>query len=401
MTTSQRRRGPGPRRRATGTDAHAVAGPAPRVVRVITRLNVGGPAQQALLLTRALRDEFPTTLLAGHTTTHERELVDPRVSVETVPLTRAVRPTADLAAVRAVRRVLTADRPAILHTHTAKAGTIGRLAALSLGTRRPCTVHTFHGHSLRGYFGPAVERALVAIERGLARWTDVIVTVSPEVRDELLDLGIGRSHQYRVLPVGLELDAFLDVEGPSWRFRSRIGVPPDAPLVGVVSRLVPIKAVDVTVAALAQLPGTHLAIVGDGEERGRLEAEVGSRGIGDRVHFTGWVDDVPGVLADCDVVASSARNEGTPVALIEALAAERPVVATDVGGVRSVVAPDRTGLLVGPDDPGALADAIGSLMRDRGLAARLAAAGRAHAVARFGSDRLVRDVRDLYEDLVG
>lgn len=400
MTTSHRPTRSDPRP-AAAPRTESVATSARHVVRAITRLNVGGPAQQALLLTRALGDEFPTTLLAGHTTTHERELVDPRVAVETVPLTRAIRPAADLAAVRAVRRVLTTARPAILHTHTAKAGTIGRLAARSLGTRPPRTVHTFHGHSLRGYFAPAVERSLVAIERRLARWTDVIVTVSPEVRDELLDLGIGRPDQHRVLPVGLELDAFLDVGDATGKFRSRIGVPPDAPLVGLVSRLVPIKAVEVTIAGVAQLPHTHLAIVGDGEERGRLEAEVRSRGLADRVHFTGWVDDVPGVLADCNVVASSARNEGTPVALVEALAASRAVVATDVGGVRSVVVPDRTGLLVDRDSPGALAEAIGSLIRDRPLAARLAAAGRAHAVACFGSDRLVRDVRELYGELIG
>jgi glycosyltransferase involved in cell wall biosynthesis len=368
---------------------------------MITRLNVGGPGRQALLLTRALEDEFPTALLAGRPARHEGELVDPQVPVETVPLRRAVRPLADVAALHAVRRVLDAARPAILHTHTAKAGAVGRLAARSLGDRGPRTVHTFHGHVLQGYFGHAVERGFVAAERQLARWTDVIVAVSPEVRDQLLDLGIGRPRQFHVLPVGIELDRYLAVDGPSGRFRSRIGVPTGVPLVGVVGRLVPIKAVHVAIAALARLPGAHMAIVGDGEERHRLEADVRHRGLADRVHFTGWVDDVAGALADCDVVASSSRNEGTPVALIEALAARRPVVATGVGGVRSVVVPGRTGLVVDRDDPEALAEAVATLLRDRELALRLAAAGRAHAAARFGADRLVDDVRALYRELVG
>jgi glycosyltransferase involved in cell wall biosynthesis len=372
----------------------------PRVVRLITRLNVGGPARQALLLSRELNAEFPTTLIAGRAPPEEGALADEAVPVRPAPLVRPVRPALDLRALWSVRRTLAAVRPAIVHTHMAKAGAVGRAAARSLGGGRPRTVHTFHGHVLEGYFSPRVQSAFIAAERRLARWTDVLVAVSSEVRDELLDLGIGRTGSFRVIPLGLELDPFLAIDGPSGVLRSRAGIPAGAPVVGAIGRLVPIKAIDVLIDAMAEVPDAHLVLVGDGEERGALAARAVDVGVAERVHFTGWFVDVAAALADCDVVALSSRNEGTPVALIEALAAGRPVVATHVGGVAAVVVPGETGLLVPPGDAGALATAIRTLLVDRALAERLATAGRARAAAEFGADRLVRDVRLLYRELV-
>ena len=369
------------------------------VLRVVTRLNVGGPARQALLLTRELADEFPTTLLAGTPTSSEGVLSDPDVFVETVPLVRPVQPVSDVRALYAVRRIIASRRPRIVHSHMAKAGSISRLAARSFGRGRPRTVHTFHGHVLGGYFSAPVERAFLAVERRLARLSDVLLTVSPEVRDELVALRIGRPAQYHVMPLGLELDPFLAIQGPSGRLRGKIGIEPDVPLVGIVGRLVPIKAVDVMIDVMSELPGVHLAVVGDGDERGRLEQLVRDLELERRVHFTGWCDDVPAAMSDLDVVALSSRNEGTPVALIEALAARRPVVATRVGGVEHVVVPDRTGLVVPPNDPQSLSGAIRRLLDDRLLGARLAEAGRERVSSTFGAARLVSDMRTLYRDL--
>ena len=369
------------------------------VLRVVTRLNVGGPARQALLLTRALADEFPTTLLAGTPTSSEGVLSDPDVSVETVPLVRQVQPVSDVRALYAVRGIIASRRPRIVHSHMAKAGAVSRLAARSFGRRRPRTVHTFHGHVLEGYFSAPVERAFLAVERRLARATDVLLAVSPEVRDDLVALRIGRPAQYHVMPLGLELDPFLAIQGPSGRLRASIDVEPDVPLVGVVGRLVPIKAVELMIEAMNDLPGVHLAVVGDGDERGRLEQLARDRELERRVHFTGWCDDVPAAMSDLDVVALSSRNEGTPVALIEALAARRPVVATRVGGVEHVVVPDRTGLVVPPNDPQSLAGAIRRLLDDRPLGAGLAEAGRHRVSTTFGAARLVSDMRALYRDL--
>jgi glycosyltransferase involved in cell wall biosynthesis len=281
----------------------------------------------------------------------------------------------------------------------AKAGTIGRLAA-ALVADPPRSVHTFHGHVLDGYFSAPVQRAFVEIERRLARHTDVLVAVSPEIRDSLLELGIGRSDQVHVVPVGLDLSPYLAVGSGTGAFRSKLGLHPSTPLVGSIGRLVPIKDHSSLLGAMECLPGVHLAVIGDGEVRPRIEAELPARGLADRVHMVGWRDDLPAVLPDLDVVVLTSRNEGTPVALIEALAAGRPVVATDVGGVRHVVEHGRTGLLAPAQDAESIADRIATLLSDRDLAAGMATAGRAVVAARFGEDRLVNEMREIYHDLI-
>src|SRR5947209_4467491 len=221
----------------------------PPLVRLVTRLNVGGPARHALILTRELADEFPTVLAVGRTGPREGELSDPNVTVHRLPLRRQVHPTADARAFAAVRRLLTQTRPWLVHTHMAKAGTVGRAAAMTLRPR-PLTVHTFHGHVLEGYFSNPVERAFLETERRLARRTDRLIAVSPEVRDELLDLGIGTPDQIEVVPLGLDLDPFLAVGAPTGKLRAHLGLPATAPLVGIVGRLVPIKDVATTIGAV-------------------------------------------------------------------------------------------------------------------------------------------------------
>ena len=371
-----------------------------RVVRLITRLNVGGPARQALLLTRELEQDFPTILAAGRPSAVEGEMVDERVPVHRVPLTRPLNPPLDVRAVAAARRLLVGTGAGLLHTHMAKAGAVGRLAAMSMAAR-PRTVHTFHGHVLEGYFGPAAQRAFIEVERALARRTDALVAVSPEVRDTLQALGIGRGRDLHVIPLGLDLDDFLAVDGPRGALRSAIGVGPGVPLVGVVGRLVPIKANGVLLEAIARLPGVHLAVIGDGEERQSLARQVVAMGMADRVHFTGWWPDVASAVSDLDLVALTSRNEGSPVALIEAHAAGKAVVATDVGGVRHVVEDGVTGWLVPSGDGPAVAAAIRAALADRRRLAAFGQAGRAAVRERFGKDRLLRDIRDLYGDLLG
>jgi glycosyltransferase involved in cell wall biosynthesis len=370
------------------------------VVRMVTRLNIGGPAHHCLVLSRDLADEFRTVLAAGRPDPGEGELVDPAVRVRYLPLERPIRPAADLRALAGARDLLREVRPAILHTHMAKAGTVGRLAAATL-TPRPLTIHTFHGHVLDGYFRPAARQAFLAAERLLARRTDVLVAVSPQVRDDLLALGVGTPERWRVIPLGLRLDAFAAVAGPTGQLRRRLGLSGDDQLVGAVGRLVAIKDLATLVRAVALLPHVHLALIGDGEQRAELERLVESLGIGGRVHLTGWADDVAGWVADLDVVALTSRNEGTPVALIEALAAGRPVVATAVGGVPFVIRDGVTGWLVPPGDPAAVAGALAACLGDPPEAARRAAHGRAEVLARFPADRLVRDVRALYREVLG
>ncbi len=376
----------------------------PSVLLLITRLNIGGPAGQALLLARGLEPEFPTLVAAGTPTDREGELTDPEVSVHRVPLVRPVSPATDMRALRAVRQLVQDTRPQVVHTHMAKAGTIGRLAVLSSRpATRPRLVHTFHGHVLEGYFAGPQQKAFIELERRLARRTDVIVAVSPEIRDELVDLGVGKAGQYRVIPLGLDLAPLLAVgtrSGKPGTLRSMLGLGADVPLVGVLGRLVPVKDHATLFHAVAATPGAHLAVLGDGELRQELEGLSRHLEIADRTHFTGWWDDVPGALADLDVVALSSRNEGTPVALIEALAAGRPVVATDVGGVRHVVQDSVTGWLCPPADPAALAELLQRALVNRELAGRLAEEGRRRVAERFGRARMVADHIALFRELV-
>ena len=324
---------------------------------------------------------------------------DPEVPIRRVSLVRPVRPRSDARAVWQVRRLITEQRTALVSTHMAKAGTIGRIAACSVRPR-PRLVHTFHGHVLDGYFRPGVERAFVEMERVLARVTDAFVAVSTEVRDSLLELGVGRPEQYRVLPLGLDLEPFLAVDRPSGALRAHLGIGAQTPLVGMVGRLVPIKDGDTMLGAMAKLRDAHLVVVGDGDERARMERRAADLGVAGRVHFVGWWKDLPGAISDLDVVALSSRNEGTPSSLIEALAAGRPVVATRVGGVGSVVDDGVTGYLVPPGDSAALAGRLEQLLGDPDRRQAFGASGRARSRSRFSIDRLISELHELYEEVL-
>lgn len=369
----------------------------PEVVRLITRLNIGGPARQALLLTNELKDRWPTLLAAGSPRPDEGELTDPAVAVHRVPLVRPVRPAMDVRAYAEIRRLLRRHEPRVLHTHMAKAGLVGRVACLRSGIR---TVHTYHGHVLSGYFTKPIQRTFLELERRLARITDVLVAISPEIRDALLDLGVGTPRQYEVIPLGFDLSEHLAVERPSGRLRNHLGVAADVPLVGTIARLVPIKDLRTFLRAVSFLPNVHAAILGDGEERKALEEFARHLGIRERTYFTGWWRDIPAAMSDLDVVALTSTNEGTPVSLIEALACGRPVVATDVGGVRFVIEDDGMGSVVAAGDAEAVAHAIRSFLDSPLKSDALRARARARVRERFHKDRLVADIDAVYSDLV-
>jgi glycosyltransferase involved in cell wall biosynthesis len=378
-----------------------------RVVRVIARLNVGGPAWHVILLTAGLDPaRFQTTLVTGVPEPAEGDLGPAAAARGVRPvlipeLGRAIRPAQDLVALWKLTRLFRQLRPDIVHTHTAKAGALGRAAAILAGI--PIRVHTFHGHVLEGYFAPAVTQAFLAIERALARRTTRIVTVSPRLREELLRMGIGRPGQVEAIPLGLELQRFARPAAGPPALRQALRLPPDAALLGIVGRLVPIKDHPTLFAALARLPASpsvHLAVVGDGERRAALVRLVGELGLGARVHFLGWRDDLEAILREMDVVICSSRNEGTPVSLIEAMAAGVPVLSTAVGGVADLVTHGETGWLVPAGEPAALAEGIRALLADGDLRARLARAGQAAALARHDVTRLLPRMEALYAGLL-
>jgi glycosyltransferase involved in cell wall biosynthesis len=383
----------------TGTvpDAGTVA-----LVRVIARLNVGGPALHTVLATAGLRPDFDTTLVTGRVAPGEAEAADllDRFGVAPVRLRglgRSLSAMDDLRAFAGLCSVIRRVRPAILHTHTAKAGALGRVAAWVCGV--PRVVHTFHGHVFEGYFGRVGSAAALLAERFLARFADRVVAVSPEVGRDLVErFRVIPAGKLAVVPVGLPLDEFRRCDERRGALRRKIGVAAGAPLVAFVGRLVPVKepalALDVWRLVRREVPAAVLLVVGDGTLRAGLEAR---RDEG--VRFLGWRRDLASVWADADLALLTSRNEGTPVALVEAAAASVPAVATRVGGVASVVEDGVTGLLAAPGDAHALAAAVVALLSDPARRRAMGAAARARALERFGAERLLADLRALYRNL--
>jgi glycosyltransferase involved in cell wall biosynthesis len=380
-----------------------------RVLRVIARLNVGGPALHVSYLAREL-DEigYQTMLVAGTVSEGEGSMEYAARSVGIEPrhipsLQREISPLVDSVAVARVLRLIRDFRPEILHTHTAKAGAVGRAAAMLAGPARPKVVlHTFHGHVLRGYFGTAKTEAFRRLERALAKRSDALIAVSPQVRDDLVRLGVAPEAKIAVVRLGLDLEARVRAApGARDALRAELGVGEDRFLIGWLGRMTEIKRIDLLLEAFARLDGrSELLLAGDGPLRTRMKGLAADLGVGDRVHFAGFRADVADVYAAADAIALSSANEGTPVTMIEALAAGRPVVSTDVGGVGDVVTEGKNGFLVPYGDVELFADRLRRLQGDEQLRAVMGDHGSAEMVERYSVPRLVRDIDELYRALL-
>jgi len=382
----------------------AGAGRRPRVLRVITGLNVGGPARQALYLTAELpKLGFDTRLVWGPSGQDEGRMDPPSgLPNSYLPyLGPALSPLDDIRAERELTHIMRRWRPQIVHTHMAKAGALGRIAARQAGV--PVTVHTFHGHVLQSYFSELKNKTFAAIERELAKRTDALVAVTPSVRDDLLALGIGRPEQWHVVSVGVDMDPLLSSRPDGRAARASLGIPLEGPIVGCVGRLVAIKDHAMFFEAARMVADRHpeatFVFAGDGELREQLKSTA-RRLLGDRVVFLGWVQDLPALYAACDVIALTSKLEGTPVALIEASAAGKPVVAARAGGIREVVRDGNTGWLVAPGDAGGMATNIAALLQDPAGAERMGAEGAIWVRDRFGQERLAAELTELYGALL-
>jgi glycosyltransferase involved in cell wall biosynthesis len=371
-----------------------------RVLRIIARMNVGGPAWQVSVLTRGLNNsEFSSLLVCGEISEGEADFLalrDPDLEVTRVTsLGRGLSALDDIRAFLEIVRLIREFKPDVVHTHTAKAGTLGRIAAVLM--RVPVRVHTFHGHVLHGYFSPLVTRIFVLIERVLALFTHGIVSVGSQVRDDLLAVKIGTFDKYQVIAPGVAKAEVID----QVLARDSLGVAHDAQVLLFVGRLTEIKRPDRLLGAfslvLKKVPSAVLLFAGEGELFEKTKADASH--FGESVRFLGWRSDLALLFAATDVAVLSSDNEGMPVTLIEASMAGVPCVTTDVGSAREVVLDGKTGFVVETESE-ALANAVLKILKDRELQDKMGKAAVIHTEKNFGTGRLVQDHIDLYEALV-
>lgn len=380
-----------------------------KVLRIIARLNIGGPAIHCILLTEGLnKDKFTSILVSGVVDIPEGDMAylaqEKNVCLVFIPeLGRPLGIKKDIVAFWKLFQLITRERPDIIHTHTAKAGTLGRLAGLLYnlmqyvkGSRQYVKlIHTFHGHVLVGYFGRLKTLAFIWIERILAKFTNRIIVVSNVIKKELLALNVGTAKNVIVIPLGLELDRLLAIPASN-SFQLTVGI---------IGRLTPIKNHYLFLDAarnlldLNSVANVKFLIVGDGELRAHLQDYSKQLGLEDHVVFTGWKRNLSELYSQIDIVALTSLNEGTPVSLIEAMAAGRAVVATNVGGVKDLVNEER-GFLVESGDIDGFVSALRSLLENERLRKRLGQVGREFVRNNFTKERLVRDMSLLYENIL-
>jgi len=430
-----------------------------KVLRIIARLNIGGPAIHTILLSHHMEKlGYQTLLVAGQVGPEEGDMyyLAEAEGVEPVIIPRLGRrllPLSDLVALLSILRLLFSWRPQIVHTHTAKAGAVGRMAALiynkAQGTRQKAqgfiwrvisregtqeqsgsitndkckVVHTFHGHVLHGYFSRFKSKLFQLVERILAKFTDAIVVVSEQQKEELCwKFGVGRPEQYRVVPLGLDLRPFESASESKGKLKSDLGLSENGnSLVGIVGRLTDIKNHRLFIESISLLlseernTSARFLIVGDGELRKDLEEMTTELALTDRVIFTGWIKDLKSFYADLDVLALTSNNEGTPVAVIEAMAAEVPVIATDVGGVRELISDFgfrnaefgesefeicERGVLVSKGDVRGFAKGLKYLLEHPEECREMGKRGREYALEKHTTERLVSDMDRLYRSLL-
>ncbi len=380
----------------------------PLVMRIITRLAGGGPPIHATLLNRQLvKHGFDSVLVFGECSSSEMNmeyLIASGDRVERVPmLGSSPNPVFDLVALFQLWRLMRRYRPAIVHTHTAKAGFLGRIAATLAGV--PCVVHTYHGHVLEGYFGTFTNRLLGWVERGLARCSGALCTVSSQQADELSNrFAVASRDKFHVVPLGLDLSPYLSIPPPDFN-SPRLTV-------GWLGRFVPIKNLPLlleiaTLAAKRKLPLDFL-IAGDGPERTQFEEEIRERQLSN-IRLLPWQDKVDGVIAKCHLLILTSHREGTPLTLIQGMASARPFISTPAGGtVDLMTGPCKmaqsawwydNAVLCSPS-PDAFLQVFESILADRGRLAPMASASRVFALRSFDEPRLVGDITNLYHQLL-
>ncbi len=392
-----------------------------KILRILNRFNLGGPTYNAGFLTKYLGDEFETILVGGKNGDYEESssfvLDELGVRYTIIPeLQREINPYKDYIAYKKIKEIIKREKPDILHTHAAKAGILGRLAAAK--EKVPVVVHTFHGHVFHSYFGKFKTTLFINLERYFAKNTHRIIAISPLQKKEISHYLKLPEHKISILPIGVDIDKFtVDKDKKRYSFRKKYNIPGNAVVIGIVGRLVPIKNHEMFIKSFAMLKRylpenkkVKAFIVGDGELKEKLINICKNTGLsvwqkGEKlkdadVYFTSWIKDMTYVYNGVDIVALTSLNEGTPITLIEAQASEKPVVATNVGGVADTMEDQITGILSDTKDVYGFYYNMLNLVLDEVLRKKMGAAGYGFVKDKYDYMILVRNMRNLYVKLL-
>ncbi len=391
-----------------------------KVLQIVNRLNLGGITYNAACIASGLRPEFETLLVAGQKEPDEESsaFILERLGIRPVLLERMIReisPAKDLKSFRQLVKIIRQFKPDIVHTHGAKAGLLGRLAAK--WCRVPVILHTYHGHVFHSYFGPLKTRFILQLERTLAGISTRLIAISAKQQQELTQqYSISSEKRFEIIELGYDLAPFSEnQEQKRFDFRASFGIAPDKILVGIIGRLVPIKNIPLMLNAWAMLPPDYrsracLFLIGDGEDRSELESLCKHLGLltwtpekhseHAEVYFTSWIREADKAMAGMDIVALSSLNEGTPASLIEAMAAGKPIVTTNVGGISDMVTQEVNALIVESGNPTQLSSALQRIISDKNLRDQMTQVGPQTARERYSDRRLTEEMRALYRKLL-
>jgi len=390
----------------------------PRILRIHNRLIVGGPTLNVLYLTKYLASEFETLVVVGEKEDHEKDagFLAEQMGIKTVSIPdmgRSVHPLRDYKAYGHLKEVITNFRPDIVHTHAAKPGAVGRMAAHSMKVR--VIVHTYHGHVFHSYFNKFKTQFFLRTERYLATKSDALIAISEQQKAELVNqFRVADENKFRVIPLGFELNKFVDDQQEKrTKFRAEFNLKEDEIAIGIIGRLVPVKNHALFLEGINHVARNSTKkirgfIIGDGDTRKAVEEKAQHLGISFTndhdnnalLNFTSWRTDIDVINAGLDIITLTSLNEGTPVSLIEAQAANKPIVSTRVGGIGDIVIEGKTALLSETNDADAFKQNLLKVVEDDGLRKCLGKNGTDHVLQRFGVKRLADDMSNLYRELL-
>ena len=378
-----------------------------KILNIITRLNIGGASIHVVEISQMFQGGvYSSTVLYGDVESNESDMLYlakeydfPMINLPTMG--RSINLLQDLLLIPKVYKIIRRLSPDIVHTHTAKAGLVGRVAARLAGV--PVILHTFHGNNFRGYFGKLMSLVSINLERALARISTRIIAISDQQRDELLSFNICQAEKLRVIHLGFEFGKIIHDDSHQGMFKAALGIPVETKLVGFVGRLTAIKNpfsfIDIARRVLKERDDVIFAFVGDGELSESLKAEVRLLGLEAKIIFTGFIKDLRPLYADMDALLLCSLNEGTPVAIIEAMANRVPVLASQVGGVPNLIKDGQSGWLFAHQDKDGFASCLMKVLEDPELCDRITAQAWQDISDRYSAQRLKAELEQLFQEL--